>query len=68
MKLRKRVIGDLYLSASIIFIFLTFLAVGSGKNNLAIAFLAVGMLIALFGIRTKKAMMEKEKAETKGKK
>lgn len=60
MKLRKRAIGDLYLSASIIFIFLTFIAVGSGNNNLAIALLAIGMLIALLGIRTKAVMKKKE--------
>ncbi|MBU0629268.1 MAG: hypothetical protein KKC75_08840 [Nanoarchaeota archaeon] len=65
MKLRKRVIGDLYLSSSILFIFLTFVAVISRKNNLAIALLAVGMLIALIGVRTKQVMIEREKQETK---
>ena len=60
MQLRKRAIGDLYLASSIIFIFLTFVAVISRKNTMAIWFLAIGMLIALFGIKTKKVMIEKE--------
>lgn len=60
MHLRKRAIGDLYLASSVIFIFLTFVAVISRKNAMAIWFLSIGMLIALFGMKTKKVMIEKE--------
>ena len=58
MKLRKRAIGDLYLAASLIFIFLSFLYFGFEKNGWA--FLVIGLVIALFGMKTKKIMIEKE--------
>lgn len=58
MKLRKRAIGDLYLAASVIFIFLAFLYFGFNGNGWA--FLVIGLLIAFFGIKTKKVMIQKE--------
>jgi len=61
MKLRKRAIGDLYLAASIIFIFLAFLYFGfKGKG---LTFLVVGLILAIFGIRTKKVMIAREELE-----
>lgn len=58
MKLRKRAIGDLYLTASIIFIFLAFLHFGFEAKGLT--FLIIGMALGLFGIRTKEVMKKKE--------
>ena len=61
MKLRKRAIGDLYLAASIIFIFLAFLYFGfEGKG---LTFLTVGLALAILGIRTKKLMIAREELE-----
>ena len=59
MKLRKKAIGDLYLASSIIFIYLSFLYFGLGANGWV--FLVIGLVIAFFGIKTKKVMMAKEK-------
>lgn len=76
MKLRKRAIGDLYLAASVIFIFLSFLYFGLYKNfNYGWTFLAIGLAVALFGMKTKGIMAGKEsvkirnpkKARSKGK-
>jgi hypothetical protein len=56
--LRKRVVGDLYLASSIPFIYLAFLNFGlEGKG---LTFLVIGFVIAFFGMRTKKVMMERE--------
>lgn len=55
MKLRKRAIGDLYLAASIIFIFLAFLYFGFEKNGWP--FLIIGFLTSFIGIKTKKVMV-----------
>ena len=59
MKLRKRIIGDLYLTSSVIFFYLAFLYFGFGANGWV--FLIIGLVIAFFGIKTKKLMMSKEK-------
>ena len=61
MKLRKRAIGDLYLAASIIFIYLAFLYFGLDLNGWA--FLVIGLIVALFGIKTKKVMLVQEKGK-----
>ncbi len=59
MGLRKRAIGDLYLAASIIFIYLAFLYFGfKGKG---LAFFVIGLALALFGIRTKNVMTTNER-------
>ncbi len=64
MKLRKRAIGDLYLAASIIFIYLALLYFGFSLNGWA--FLIIGLVIAVFGVKTKKVMMgEEEKPKRK---
>ncbi len=59
MKLRKRAIGDLYLAASIVFVYLAFLYFGFNLNGWV--FMTIGVVIAGFGIRTKKVMLEEEK-------
>lgn len=59
MKLRKRAIGDLYLVASIIFIYLALLYFGFKGNGWV--FLIIGIVIALLGVKTKKVMIEEEK-------
>ena len=61
MKLRKRAIGDLYLAASVIFIYLAFLYFGFRANGWP--FLVIGLVIAVFGIKTKKVMMKEERRE-----
>jgi len=62
MNLRKRAIGDLYLAASIIFIFLSFLYFGLYKNtSYAWSFFAGGLIVSFIGMRTKKVMMGKER-------
>lgn len=61
IKLRKRTIGDLYLAASLIFVYLAFLYFGFHKNGFV--FLIVGLGIATFGIKTKKVMIEREEME-----
>ena len=66
MNLRKRVIGDLYLSASLIFIFLAFLYFGSKQDGWA--FLIIGLAVAVFGIKTKKVMIGKESPKRSKKK
>lgn len=58
--LRKRMIGDLYLASSIIFVYLAFLYFGFQRNGFI--FLIIGILIGIFGMKTKKVMMGKEKA------
>ncbi len=58
MKIRKRVIGDLYLAASIIFIFLSFLYFGFKENGFI--FLIIGLILAFFGINSKKDLIKKE--------
>ncbi len=57
--LRKRVVGDLYLASSIPFIYLAFLNFGLERKGLT--FLVIGLIIAFFGMKTKKVMIEKEK-------
>ena len=56
--LRKRVIGDLYMASSLIFIYLAFLYFGFSGEGLA--FLVIGLVIGLFGMKTKKVMIEQE--------
>ena len=65
MKLRKRAIGDMYLAASFIFIYLSLLQFGLSQNGLL--FLVIGLVVAVFGMRTKKIMIEKEKPAKKTK-
>ncbi|MBW2981025.1 hypothetical protein KY360_06435 [Candidatus Woesearchaeota archaeon] len=65
MKLRKRAIGDLYLAASVIFIYLAFLYFGFKANGWP--FLVIGLLIATFGIKTKKVMVAEEGKPKKAK-
>lgn len=60
MRIRQRVIGDLYLASSIIFIYLTFLYYGFGQDKGWI-FLSVGMALAVFGAYTKRMLMRKER-------
>jgi hypothetical protein len=59
MKLRKRAIGDLYLAASILFLYLAFLYFGFELNGWP--FLVIGFVVAVFGMKTKKVMMKEEK-------
>ena len=59
MRIRKRIIGDMYLASSILFIYLTFLYYGFGQNKGWI-FLSVGMALAIFGAYTKQTLMRKE--------
>jgi len=61
MRIRKRVIGDLYLASSIIFIYLTFLYYGFGRDQGWI-FLSVGMALAVFGAYTKRTLSRKVQA------
>jgi hypothetical protein len=63
MKLRKRAIGDLYLAASILFLYLAFLYFGFELNGWP--FLVIGLVVAAFGMKTKKIMMTKERAAPK---
>ena len=63
MKLRKRAIGDLYLAASVVFIYLAFLYFGFRANGWP--FLVIGLVIAAFGIKTKKVMMKEETVKPK---
>ncbi len=55
MKLRKTVIGDLYLSASLIFIFLAVVYLGFNKEYWW-AFLLIGLGIAIIGANAKKVL------------
>ncbi len=72
MKLRKRVIGDLYLAASSIFIFLAFLYFTiiekDDSFSYGISFLVIGLVIAGVGMVVKNIMIQKEKIESKPKK
>ena len=63
MKLRKRAIGDLYLAASIIFIYLAFLYFGFKGNGWV--FLIIGIVVAILGVKTKKVMIEEERKPEK---
>ncbi|MBI4148890.1 hypothetical protein HY491_00425 [Candidatus Woesearchaeota archaeon] len=67
MKLRQRVIGDLYLASSIIFIYLTFLYYGFGQGKGWI-FLSAGMALAIFGAYTKRTLMRKEQTKRRKRK
>ncbi|HLC96403.1 MAG TPA: hypothetical protein VJH97_03715 [Candidatus Nanoarchaeia archaeon] len=61
MKLRRRTIGDLYLAASILFIFLSFVYSGAFERyDFAFAFLVIGLLVALFGAITKRKLIQQE--------
>jgi hypothetical protein len=66
MKLRKRAIGDLYLAASILFLYLAFLYFGFEQNGWA--FLVIGLAVAAFGMKTKKVMMQGAPKKAKSKK
>ena len=63
MKLRKRAIGDLYLAASILFLYLAFLYFGFELNGWP--FLVIGLVVAVFGMKTKEVMTLKEKSAPK---
>jgi hypothetical protein len=66
MHIRQRLIGDLYLSSSIIFIYLAFLYFIYSANGWG--FLIAGFSLALFGVKTKQIMVLKEKPKKKPKK
>ena len=69
MTLRKRAIGDLYLAASVLFIFLSFVYFGAiRRQDLGVTFLIMGLVIAIFGIFTKNTLVGKEKAVKQSKK
>ncbi|HZX44148.1 MAG TPA: hypothetical protein VFF28_00540 [Candidatus Nanoarchaeia archaeon] len=63
MYLRKRVIGDLYLASSLLFITLAFLYFGFTNNGLP--FLIIGLALAGFGIKTKHTLIKQEKKARK---
>ena len=69
MGLRKKVIGDLYLASSLVFIFLGFLYAGILIQPVyGLIFLVIGLIVALLGVVTKKTLILKESKRPKGKK
>jgi len=71
MKIRKRVVGDMYLAASFIFIFLAFLYFTvlqkDDSYTYGVSFLVLGLIIAFVGIVVKNLFVKNETAKVEKK-
>ena len=63
MYIRQRIIGDMYLACSLIFIYLSLLYFGMAVYRYGLIFIIIGLALAVFGGITKQYLKRKEKSK-----